>query len=116
VMYEMLTGSAPFKALNYNALLCAILEGEPKPLSELRTDLDPKLYGIVKRAMSKNPEHRFPSANAMARALSSWAGQELSGPTSAPESSSAAFARTLVGRVDEEPERVVTTRKTKLSG
>src|SRR5450432_133926 len=34
VLYEAITASAPFSASNYNALLRAIVEDEPKPLSE----------------------------------------------------------------------------------
>jgi serine/threonine protein kinase/ActR/RegA family two-component response regulator len=72
MMYEVLTGGAPFVAENYNALLFEIQKGVPTPLEVLRPDLDPAFVSVVTRAMAKNPSERFQTADAMESALTPW--------------------------------------------
>lgn len=95
IMYEALAGAAPYTGDNYNALLFAILQGKPVPLSELRSDLDPNLVAVVSRSMATDPDARFQTADEMAQALEPWLNYEA--PASAPpESAAAAFAPTIV--------------------
>jgi serine/threonine-protein kinase len=95
IMYEALAGAVPFTGDNYNALLFAIQQGKPTPLTDLRRDLDPELVAVVVRAMATDPEARFQSAEEMAQALGPWL--TLEAPASAPpESAAAAFAPTVV--------------------
>jgi serine/threonine-protein kinase len=99
ILYEALCGEPPFKADNYNALILSIAATKPIPLSERRPDLDPELLGIVAKAMAREPEERYQTANEMAEAISHWVPGDLSPsqrPT--PNSSSAAFAPTLLQR------------------
>jgi serine/threonine-protein kinase len=94
-MYEALAGAAPYHGDNYNALLFAIQQGKPKPLAELRPDLDPSLVQVISRAMATDPDARFQSAEEMAEALGPWL--TLDAPASAPpESAAVAFAPTIV--------------------
>jgi serine/threonine-protein kinase len=72
MMYEVLTGGAPFVAENYNALLFEIQKGVPTPLEVLRPDVDPALVSVITRAMAKNPSERYQTADAMECALSLW--------------------------------------------
>jgi serine/threonine-protein kinase len=72
VMYEALTGSPPFQADNYNALIFMIQESQPVALEERRPDLDPELGNVVATAMAKHPAVRFQSTEEMARALLPW--------------------------------------------
>lgn len=72
VMYEALTGLVAFEADNYNALLVAIQESEPRPLLEMRPDLKPELVAIVSRAMAKDLSVRYQSAKEMLAALLPW--------------------------------------------
>jgi CheY-like chemotaxis protein len=72
MMYEALTGSPPFTAENYNALLFEIQKGVPTPLEVLSPDVDPALVAIVNRAMAKNPTERYQTAEAMESALALW--------------------------------------------
>jgi CheY-like chemotaxis protein len=95
IMYEALAGSAPFVGDNYNALLFAILQGNPTSLSELRHDLDPELVAVVNRAMATDPDERFQTAEEMAQALQPWLKLEALGSTP-PEAGAAAFAPTIV--------------------
>ncbi|HVY32035.1 MAG TPA: protein kinase [Polyangiaceae bacterium] len=95
IMYEALAGAPPFTGDNYNALLFAIQKGEPTPLATLRSDLDPDLIQVIRRAMAVDPDERFQTAEEMADALGPWL--RLDAPASAPpESAAAAFAPTMV--------------------
>ena len=91
LMYEGLTGRAPFVGDSYNALLFAIQQGAPPPLAELRPDLEPKLVEVIERAMRTDASERFQSAEDMAEALAPW----LSLSSTPPASSAAAFAPTM---------------------
>jgi serine/threonine-protein kinase len=94
ILYELLSGRPPFIADNYNALLCAVLQGVPPPISELRPDLEPELAKVIQKAMARNVVSRYQSAEGMSRALSHWQGSGT--PSRPPISSRIAFAPTLV--------------------
>lgn len=68
VLYELLSGKRPFSAHTDTHLMLAIVQDDPKPLSEVIT-VDPALERIVLKALEKRPRDRFPSAAAMAEAL-----------------------------------------------
>jgi serine/threonine-protein kinase len=72
LMYEALAGRPPFTGENYNALVYAVQEGAAVPLLEHCPTLDPALAAVVERAMSRDIEARFPSAEAMAAAIAPW--------------------------------------------
>ncbi|MCX6145056.1 MAG: protein kinase [Ignavibacteriales bacterium] len=59
VLYEMLTGRAPFKADYENALLYSIISSEPAPITSLRTGIPMELERLVRKAMAKNPGERY---------------------------------------------------------
>jgi serine/threonine protein kinase len=61
VLYELLTGQAPLRAENLQALLKKILELEPLPPSEVRKDLPKELDPVILRALRKKPEARYAS-------------------------------------------------------
>jgi serine/threonine-protein kinase len=68
-MYQLLTGSVPFRALGLSALLEQILQQQHEPASKLREDLPPQVDEILSQAMAKNPDDRFVHGRAMAAAL-----------------------------------------------
>jgi hypothetical protein len=68
----MLSGRQPFQATNYHALLFAVLEETPPSLAVLRPDLAPALVAVIERAMAKDSDARFQSADALRDALSPW--------------------------------------------
>ncbi|MER3522213.1 MAG: hypothetical protein C4317_08650 [Acidimicrobiia bacterium] len=74
VLYEMLTGSPPFKADSPLVLALKHITETPKPPSEVCEDIPPSLEAITLKALSKRPENRYQSAREMyedlARALS----------------------------------------------
>ena len=69
VMYEALTGAKPFVGDTPAAIAYAVHDADPVPALDLRPDADPELVAAVERAMARNPDERFDSANAMAEAL-----------------------------------------------
>ena len=70
VGYEAVTGHQPFPQENLAALARAIAETVPPPLRMLRPDVEPDLAETIERAMARDPQWRFPSADAMRASLS----------------------------------------------
>jgi hypothetical protein len=69
VLFECLTGRAPFHRENEVATLYAHLE-EPAPNpKDARSDVPSTLAAVVERSMAKRPEDRFASASEMGAAL-----------------------------------------------
>jgi serine/threonine-protein kinase len=71
ILFEMLSGRPPFDETNYNLLIAKLLTASPPLLSDLRKGLPGSLVVAVHRALEKDPEHRFPTAEAFAQALPS---------------------------------------------
>lgn len=69
VLYEALTGRKPFDGDTPFAVIHAVHQGEPKPLRDLRPDVHPTVVAAIERAMHTDPDLRFPTASALARAL-----------------------------------------------
>jgi serine/threonine-protein kinase len=71
VLYEVITGRLPFSGENYNQLLYAILEGQPKTFSELSIN-EPLLWSIISRGFEKERGRRCPDMFELGRALAIW--------------------------------------------
>ena len=69
VLYEALAGTKPFEAGTPVALANAVLHDVPRPLRELRPDVDPGFAAAIEQAMAKEPAARPASAHEMARLL-----------------------------------------------
>ncbi len=63
VLYEMITGYAPFTGETARELMSSILEKEPPPLVRYFKDVPPELQQIVTKALQKNPEERYQKAS-----------------------------------------------------
>jgi serine/threonine protein kinase/Tfp pilus assembly protein PilF len=70
ILYELLTGRPPFSGGTVVATVAAILSEQPKAIAELRPDVPPSIVKIVERCLQKDPDKRFPTAGALADALS----------------------------------------------
>ena len=68
-LYEMLTGRKPFVADTSYSVLNAHLNQTPTPPSDVNPAIPPELNSIVLRAMAKNPDERFQSAEEFRNAL-----------------------------------------------
>lgn len=69
LLYEAVSGRRPFDGDTPLVVASAIQRGRPRPVSELRPDLDPYLVAVIEQAMTTNPYDRFRSAAEMAGAL-----------------------------------------------
>ncbi len=68
VLYELLTGQPPFQGA-LGELIGQILHVQPLPPSQLNPQVPAELNAVCRRCLSKNPAARFPSMDALARAL-----------------------------------------------
>lgn len=68
--FEAATGYRAFPQDNPASLARAVMDLTPPPLAIVRPDVDPALAAVIDRAMSKDPRHRFASAEQMRAALS----------------------------------------------
>jgi serine/threonine protein kinase len=69
VLYEMVTGRVAFTGPSVMSVLYQVAHEEPTPVNKLRRDAPPALCAIIERALSKDPDDRFPTARAMEDAL-----------------------------------------------
>ncbi len=79
VMYEMLTGKCPFNADNFSRLVTKILNEEPPPLKNLRSDLPDALVDVFVKATRKDIKDRYQTGLEFAIDLSK-AFEALEGP------------------------------------
>jgi len=61
VLYEMVTGELPFKGEHEPAILYEIVNIEPESMRFLQPDVPPEFEMIVRKAMSKDVNHRYQS-------------------------------------------------------
>ena len=71
VLYEMLTGTIPFRRPNYNALMQAIIRETPLPISEHAAG-DASLWAILERGLAKEPSTRWAGMTEFGEALALW--------------------------------------------
>jgi eukaryotic-like serine/threonine-protein kinase len=65
VLYELLTGKTPFEGDTPVEIAMKHLSATPKPPSKLRADIPRELDMVVLRALAKNPDDRYQSADEM---------------------------------------------------
>ena len=71
VLYEAITGKAPFDASNYNALLRAIVEDDPKSIVAQAAG-DEALWQIIKHGLAKDRRDRYATMSELGQALATW--------------------------------------------
>jgi TolB-like protein/Flp pilus assembly protein TadD len=66
VMYEMISGRPPFQGATATDIIVSILQTDPPPLSTLSSDVPAELERIVARALAKDRNERYQTADEMA--------------------------------------------------
>ncbi|MBO0722106.1 MAG: serine/threonine protein kinase, partial [Blastocatellia bacterium] len=69
ILYELLTGRAPFTDQHTATVLLRHLQEPPAPPSRFRSGLSRELEQVVLRALAKNPNQRYQSAAQLAEQL-----------------------------------------------
>ncbi len=83
VLYEMATGTLPFRGDSTALITMAILSGAPTPVTKLNPNVPAKLEEIINRALEKDRTLRFQSAADMRSELSRLKRGEDSGRSTA---------------------------------
>ena len=73
LVYEMLSGKAPYEGQNFMEILHKKATTMPAPLGALREDVPPELEAIVMRAMAREPDDRQRSMDEFGRELTNLA-------------------------------------------
>lgn len=71
VLYEMVAGHLPFRSDYEQALVYAIMNEEPAPITRIRPDVPGEFERIIARALKKDSAGRYPSMNEMLAELES---------------------------------------------
>jgi serine/threonine protein kinase len=66
MLYEMLTGRTPFQGPNPFAIMNDRLMNNPTPPRELDPQISPELQEVIYRAMEREPQNRYSTANEFA--------------------------------------------------
>ena len=98
VLYEMVTGRAAFPGATATERLAAILTRDPVPI--VGPGIPPRLDEIVRRALARDPQRRYPSASALLADLRSVQAGEPD--TAAPQSLAVLDLQNLTGRAEDE--------------
>lgn len=80
IAFEALTGQLPYQADTPVALLLKHITAEVPRLRELKADLPPSCEIVIRQAMAKTPEGRYPTAGDLAADLATVASGEIVQP------------------------------------
>ncbi|GGR34213.1 protein kinase [Streptomyces netropsis] len=81
MLFELLTGRLPFDADSPLAIAYAHVQEEPVAPSTINSSIPPAVDALVARALKKNPNERFPSAESMRDECARVAGTAQAAPS-----------------------------------
>jgi len=68
-MYQLLTGTAPFRSDSIPKLMDKIMNEKHAPVSGIRDDIPVEVDMVLDKVLAKDPDDRYPNGRAMALAL-----------------------------------------------
>lgn len=84
VLYECLVGKVPFHGKNDTETALARLQREPRNITTIRPNVNPRLAAIVHKLLAREPRNRFRSATEVREALSNFNSPASRPPEVAP--------------------------------
>jgi serine/threonine protein kinase len=87
VLHEMITGERAFDGPSQAAVISAVMNADPPPVSRIHPDTPPQLDHLVAKCLAKNPDDRWHSAADLAGQLE-WIEQSSSSVSGPPVSQS----------------------------
>jgi serine/threonine protein kinase len=102
VLYEMTTGTLPFRGESSGVIFKAILDGTPTPVVRLNPDVSPKLEDIINKALGKDRNLRYQSAAEMRADLLRLKRDTVSGRTGVTGWDSVASAGNAAPRAEQQ--------------
>ncbi len=78
LIYYLLAGIPPYTGDNPLAVMYQHMNGNMKPLTDIRKDVSPSLYAVIKKALRRRKEERYSSALEMANDLRNLQNVDLS--------------------------------------
>lgn len=103
LLYQLATGKLPFSGRNPHEVLNRIADADYAPASSVNPMVDEDLEDLLKRALAREPDHRYQTARALANDLEDYL--QAMGVEPAPEELRAYF-KNAEQYVDELDERV----------
>jgi tRNA A-37 threonylcarbamoyl transferase component Bud32 len=110
ILYEALAGQVPFDAPSFTQLIVQIVMAKPTPIQEKVAGIDEDFAAIVHKAMAREADQRYASAEQLSEAMDEWlhtrqprvggSAQATAAPGAAPD---------MTGAMQLAPERVTTT-------
>ncbi|MCW5603537.1 MAG: protein kinase [Burkholderiales bacterium] len=86
VMYQLLAGKLPFQGTNNYSMIYQIINVDPPPPSQFRSEVPPQIDAIVLRALQKNTADRYQSWEEFAHDLVTALGRQRKSREGMPES------------------------------
>jgi eukaryotic-like serine/threonine-protein kinase len=102
VLYQLLTGERPFEG-GLSAIMHKVLTIEPPAPSAISVTAPPLLDAVVRTAMAKRPDDRFPSAAAFSAALEAAVSAPAAGAASEDATIVVSATGMAAGRLTREP-------------
>ena len=81
LLYEMLCGQAPFQGDNEQAVVYAILNKDPKPLTSYRKDIPDYIEKVIYKALLKDADERYQNVEDLVKDLRAKSAPEVELPS-----------------------------------